>query len=205
MIKVLGRIPNRVVLACSGGPDSMAAASFILNSRRDMSILHFDHHTDHSKDARALVERFCENYKIPLRVVDIEGSPEKGESCEKWWRDKRYNVFHEYSAPVITAHNLDDVAEWWLFTSLRGNPRVMPYRNKNVFRPFLITKKLDLENWCEKNNVPFVIDPTNSGDRFARSLIRKNIIPEALRVAPGFLKTMSNKVKKDYSENQNEN
>jgi tRNA(Ile)-lysidine synthase len=204
MINILGKIPKKVVVACSGGPDSMAAASFLLNSRREISILHFDHGTDHSKDARALVEKFCVDRKVPLQIVDIKGRPPKGESCEKWWRDKRYNAFHKYHLPIITAHNLNDVAEWWMFTSLRGNPRIMPYQNKNVIRPFLLTKKIDLEKWCERNSVPFTIDPTNLGDRFSRSLIRKNIIPEALRVAPGFLTTMSNKVREIYTESQNE-
>lgn len=204
MIKILGNIPSKVILACSGGPDSMAAADFLIRGRRDISILHFDHGTHHSNHARELVEKFCKDKDIDLNVIEIKGVPEKGESCEKWWRDQRYNAFHKCNAQVITAHNLNDVAEWWIFTSLRGNSRVMPYRNKNVFRPFLITKKSELEQWCTRNNVPFVIDPTNSGDRFARSLIRKNIIPEALRVAPGLLTTMSNKVKEIYVENKNE-
>lgn len=204
MIKVLGNIPNKVILACSGGPDSMAAADFLTRGKRDVSILHFDHGTQHSHDARSLVENFCTDNSIDLTIEEIKGIPGKGESFEKWWRDRRYEVFHEYNLPVITAHNLNDVAEWWMFTSLRGNPRIMPYRNKNVFRPFLITKKSELEDWCDRNSVPFVIDPTNFGDRFSRSLIRKNIIPEALRVAPGFLTTMSNKVKEIYVENKNE-
>ena len=204
MIKVLGKIPREVVLACSGGPDSMAIASFLLKGGREVSFLHFDHGTNHSKDARSLVEKFCAEKEVSLRVVEILGSPPKGESCEKWWRDRRYEIFHEYNLPIITGHNLNDVAEWWLFTSLRGNPRVMPYQNRNVIRPFLTTKKSDLESWCNRNSVPFVIDPTNSGDRFSRSLIRKNIIPEALRVAPGFLTTMSNKVRQLHKDNTNE-
>ncbi len=202
MIKVLGKIPSEVVVACSGGPDSMAVASFLANSSRKISILHFDHGTDHSRDARSIVENFCLDRNLPLRIVEIKGIPPRRESLEKWWRDKRYSVFHEYQLPIITAHNLNDVAEWWLFTSLRGNPRVMPYQNKNVIRPFLLTKKSDLEMWCERNNIVFTIDPTNHGDRFSRSLIRKNVLPEALRVAPGFLTTMSNKVRKIYTESQ---
>ena len=200
MIKLLGKLPIDPVIARSGGPDSMAVVDFILRARRSFSILHFDHGTSHSREARKLVESFCVDNKISLEVAEIHGSPPKGESVEKWWRDQRYNVFHCKDRTVITAHNLNDVAEWWIFTSLRGNSRVMPYRNKNVVRPFLSTKKADLERWCARNSVPYVIDPTNLGDRFSRSLIRKNIMPEALNVCPGFLTTMSKKVKTSYKE-----
>ena len=200
MIKVLGKIPLKPVVACSGGPDSMAVVDFLLRARRDFSILHFDHGSDHARDARNLVESFCKSFEISLDVVEITGEPPKGESLEKWWRDRRYETFHKLDRDVITAHNLNDVAEWWIFTSLRGNPRIMPYRNKNVVRPFLTTRKSVFESWCLRNSVPHVIDPTNHGDRFSRSLIRKNIMPEALNVCPGFLTTMSRKVNSTYKE-----
>jgi len=200
MIHLTGKIPDRVIVACSGGPDSMAALDFVSRNGRNVSVVHFDHLTSHSSDARTLVTNFCNDRGIDLILFEINGSPPKGESLEKWWRDQRYNVFHTLKFPVITAHNLNDVAEWWLFTSLRGNPRIIPYRNRNVIRPFLSTKKSALESWCERKGVPFVIDPTNLGDRFSRSRIRKNIVPEALKVCPGFLTTMSKKVNNLYKE-----
>lgn len=202
MINLLGKIPREIVISCSGGPDSMAAVDFLSRSKRKISIVHFDHGTQHGKCAREFVEKFCKNRKIDLTVKEIQGYPDKGDSLEMWWRDRRYEFLHNLDSPVITAHNLNDVAEWWIFTSLRGNSKITPYRNKNVFRPFLLTPKSTLESWCERNCVPFVIDPSNSGDRFSRSLIRKNIVPEALKVHPGFLTTMSNKIKEAYAENQ---
>ena len=202
MIKLLGKLPSEITISCSGGPDSMAAVDFLMRSKRSISLIHFDHGTNHAKDALMLVRKFCKKHDLPLTVKKIEGTPPKGASLEMWWRDQRYDFLHSLDTPVITVHNLNDVAEWWIFTSLRGNPKLTPYRNKNVFRPFLLTKKSTLELWCERNCVPFVTDPSNSGDRFSRSLIRKNIVPEALRVHPGFLTTMSNKIKKTYAENQ---
>ena len=200
MIKILGNLPEKFYLACSGGPDSMALADFFLRGRRDFSIVHFDHSTEHSEKGRAIVEDFCKEREINISISEISETPTQGESLEKWWRDKRYEVFHRLDLPVITGHNLNDVAEWWVFTSLRGNPKIIPYRNKNVIRPFLITKKIDLERWCDRNSVEYAIDPTNLGDRYSRSLVRKNIIPEALKVCPGFLTTMSRKVKEDFQE-----
>ena len=90
-----------------------------------------------------------------------------------------------------------------MFTSVRGNPKVTPYRNKNVIRPFLATEKKRLENWCSRNKVPYVVDPTNSGEEHARGMIRENIIPEVLKVNPGFLKTIKKKVNIRYQEELN--
>ena len=142
MIKLLGKLPSTLAISCSGGPDSMAVVDFLIRSKRDISIIHFDHGTEHGRDASNLVESFCKKYNLPLTLKKIEGTAPKGASLEMWWRDQRYNFLHSLNIPVITAHNLNDVAEWWIFTSLRGNPKIMPYRNKNVFRPFLLTKKL---------------------------------------------------------------
>jgi tRNA(Ile)-lysidine synthase len=195
MIKLLNRVPNSVVIACSGGPDSMAALSFLNNGRRNVRVVYFDHGTEHGSEAGRLVESYCKENKIFCISHKIVGSPDKGESLEAWWRDKRYKILNSINDTVVTGHNLNDVAEWWIFTALRGNPRLMPYQTGNVIKPFLLTEKSDLEAWCARNDVPYIVDPTNSGDRFARSKIRKNIMPEALDVAPGFLSTIRKKIK----------
>ena len=173
----------------------MAALDFLIKGRRKVRVLHFDHNTGHSKKGRVLVEGYCHKYKIHVTTHEIKEEPPKGLSLEAWWREKRYKVINKLSGTVVTGHNLNDVAEWWIFTSLRGNPRLMPYRTGNVIKPFLLTKKADMEAWCKKNNVPYVVDPTNLGTRFARSRIRNNIMPEALEVCPGFLGTISKKIK----------
>jgi len=195
MLKLLEKIPKKVTVCCSGGPDSMAALHFLISGKRDVSVLHFDHNTNHSKKGRVLVEGFCLRHRIPISVHEILESPPPGESVEAWWRDKRYEIINRLDHTVVTGHNLDDAAEWWIFTALRGNPRLMPYKTENVIKPFLLTKKSDLEGWCKKNKIPYVIDPTNNGTRFARSRIRNNIMPEALNVCPGFLGTISKKIK----------
>jgi tRNA(Ile)-lysidine synthase TilS/MesJ len=77
----------------------------------------------------------------------FECPPEK--STEEHWRDERYKFFRTFNMPVITGHNLDDVIEWFLFSSLHGQGKVMPYNNKNVIRPFISTSKRSLEDWCD--------------------------------------------------------
>ncbi len=194
MIKLLGRIPDSVIVACSGGPDSMALLSFLKNSNRSVTVLHFDHRTEHSMEARTLVESYCQTNDLPVITKELPDIPDNVSSLEAWWRDRRYEVMNSFSGTVVTGHNLDDVAEWWIFTSLRGNACLMPYQTRNVIKPFLLNTKKSLEGWCDRHDVPYVVDPTNLGERFARSKIRNNIMPEALQVNPGFLTTMKKKI-----------
>ncbi len=203
MIRLLGNIPKDIVIACSGGPDSMAVLDFLKNSSRKIRIVHIDHGTKHAAYAKEFIKQYASEKCIDIDIHKIEEKIPKGVSPEAWWSKERYKVFHRYNLPIITGHNLNDVAEWWMFTSMRGNPKITPYRNRNVIRPFLTTEKGKLESWCNYNDVPYVIDPTNAGDEHARSLIRKNIIPEVLKVNPGFLKTIRKKVNINYQEELN--
>ena len=204
MIKLIGNIPRDIVIACSGGPDSMAILDFLSKSKRKIRVLHFDHGTQHSKDARNLVEKYCKDKDIFCVSHEIMGNPEKGESLEAWWRNRRYEIINSLDETIVTGHNLNDVAEWWIFTALRGNPRLMPLETRNVIKPFILTEKERLKKWCDKNYVPYVLDPSNNGGRFARSRIRKNIMPHALDVAPGFLGTIRKMIKERYEKESQE-
>jgi tRNA(Ile)-lysidine synthase len=195
MLRLFNKIPDSVSIACSGGPDSMAVVDFLSRTNRDITIAHFDHGTEHASDARKFVESFCRERDLKLSIGDIGSrTPEKGRSLEDWWREQRYSFFDKIKGPIITAHNLDDAIEWWIFTSLRGNSRVMPYRNGKIIKPFILTRKSEMMNWCKSKEVDFVIDPSNTGDRFARSYIRKNMIHHALNINPGLYKVISKKI-----------
>jgi len=200
MIKLIGKVPSDIYVACSGGADSMAALDFLSNSKRKITVIHFDHGTEYGSIARKVVRSYCESSKIDMVVHEIKGSPGKNESLEAWWRDQRYEVLNSLDKTVVTGHNLNDVAEWWIFTSLRGNPRLMPQSTLNVIKPFLLTEKKSLELWCDRNDIQYAIDPSNFGNRFSRSKIRQKIMPEALSINPGFLTVMSKKIKERFCE-----
>tara|TARA_Y100000310_G_C20462602_1_gene706083 strand:+ start:271 stop:891 length:621 start_codon:yes stop_codon:yes gene_type:complete len=199
-IKILGSIPHNVTLACSGGPDSMAALDFLKRGKKNVSVAHFDHGTDHGVSARSFLEEYCNEHGISISIGSISGTKPREKSWEEWWRDERYGFFRSISGKKITAHNLNDVAEWWIFSSLSGNPNLIPYRNRDVFRPFLTTSKIALEEWCKRKAVPYVKDPGNLDLKYARSRIRNNIFPEVLSINPGLLKVMERKVRKEFLE-----
>ena len=56
MIRILGKIPKNVTVACSGGVDSMAVVNFLLEGRRNVNLAYFNHDTQHSRKAQEFVE-----------------------------------------------------------------------------------------------------------------------------------------------------
>lgn len=200
MIRYLGKLPNEFVLAFSGGVDSVAIASFLLRGKKQFSLAYFDHETENGKKAKVFVEQFAKDHNLTLYVGNFISEKKKSESKEEYWRNQRYTFFETFNRPVITAHHLNDAAETWLFNSFHGKPRTIPYRNRNVIRPFLITPKQELISWCNANNLFWSEDASNQDCNFSRNRIRNNIMPEALKVNPGLLKT----VKKMYLNESSE-
>ena len=147
MIKLSCKVPNRIAVACSGGPDSMAALDFLRKGRRDVLVAHFDHGTDHSKNAKKFIEGYCDENSIPMILGKITREKSHLESPEEFWRNERMSFFKEVSLPIVTGHNLDDAVEWWIFSTMNGNPQVMHHKNHkmNILRPFLLTEKDKLE------------------------------------------------------------
>ena len=200
MIRLSGTLPKSVYVAVSGGPDSMAVLDFIRKGKRDVTVLYFHHGTAHGQEAYDFVDFYCRSNRIPIKVGKISRKENKSKSKEEHWRDERHAFFSSFSKPVITGHHLDDAVEWWIFSSLHGNGKLIPRTRDNVIRPFLLTPRADLLSWNKKNDLPYITDPGNKDESFMRSIIRHKIVPEALRINPGLRKVL---FKKLQSENVN--
>lgn len=197
MIKIQGKLPRQIWLACSGGVDSMAALDF-LSRNHQVNVLHFDHGTAHGEKAKAFLEQFCTERQIPLTVGEVRGTIPPGPSREEWWREQRYAFLDKFfTVPVITCHHLDDCVETWVWSSMHGTSKYIPYRRKHVIRPFRLTRKRDFELWCNLNNVPWVEDDSNENIHYTRNYIRHEMMPHVLKVNPGIHKTIAKKVKED--------
>ena len=200
MIKLTVKLPKKVAIAVSGGPDSMAALDF-LSKRHEVYALHYNHGTDHSDEAQQTVEDFCKEKNINLLVSKINTQMPPNVSREDFWRRCRYDFFDKVSLtplykdmPVVTCHHLDDLIETWLFTSLHGNPMLIPTKRGKFVRPFLSTRKAVFEDWCDRKKVPYVIDPSNTDISFMRNYIRHELLPKAMLVNPGLAKVLRKKV-----------
>jgi tRNA(Ile)-lysidine synthase TilS/MesJ len=120
MIKLLGKLPRKITVACSGGVDSMVALDF-LRRNHTVEVLHFNHGTAHGEQAEEFVLRYCRKNSIPFLVDRVRSTIPPGRSREDWWRNQRYEFFDKYTdRPVVTCHHLDDCVETWIFSSLNG-------------------------------------------------------------------------------------
>ena len=200
MIQIQGKLDREVYVACSGGVDSMAVVDFLMKNHT-VNLMFFNHGTEDSKEALDfLTNRYypsIQNAGMKLFVGNVNRQKDKSESWEEYWRIQRYDWFHSYEHKIITCHHLDDCVETWIFTSLNGEGRIIPYSNWNVIRPFRLNRKSEFTNWCRNKNVPWVEDSSNDDVSYMRNFIRHEIVPKALVVNPGLHKVVRKKVAED--------
>lgn len=172
----------------------MAALNF-LNNNHDVRPLFVHHGTETSHEAEEFLTKVFGKELIKTHIGKTEIP--KNTSCEEHWRNERYQIFHSFDVPVVTCHHLDDCVETWLWSSLNGNPGIIPYRNRNVIRPFRLNRKEEFVRWCKAKKVEWVEDKTNVDTRYVRNYIRHELMPKALTVNPGLHKVIMKKVKED--------
>ena len=200
MIKLQGKVPRKVYVACSGGVDSMAALDF-LKRKHDVFVLHFNHGTDYGFKALEFVSNYCADNDIGFltNVTGQEREKQARESQEEYWRSIRYDWLERCTErQIVTGHHLDDCVETWVMSSMHGTGKIIPYsRNERVLRPFRLTRKRDLELWASLNNVPYIEDDSNQDTCYTRNYIRHEMMPNVLQVNPGIHKTIAKKVRED--------
>jgi len=198
MIKLQGKLPRKIMIAVSGGVDSMAALDF-LRRNHEVEVFHFNHSTEHSKAAEDCVRRYVQKYDLPFQIRGISKQHKpKGMSQEDYWRQERYawiDMFADSHLPVITCHHLDDCVETWVWSSMHGTGKIVPRTRGNVVRPFRQTRKRDFQLWADLNNIEYVEDSSNTDTSYIRNYVRHEMMPYVLRVNPGIYKTISKKVK----------
>jgi tRNA(Ile)-lysidine synthase/bifunctional protein TilS/HprT len=197
MLKLQGNLPREVTLACSGGLDSVAILHFLSNNHK-VNLVFVDHQNDISEQEEDVVTKLSSLYNCNLTRYNIDNSPIPETSKEEYWRLRRYEIFHSLNTEVIICHHLNDCVETWIWSSLHGEGKVIPYRNKNVIRPFRLNNKAEFLRIVNKNKLEYYDDLTNKDPNFCiRNYIRYNLMPSCLKVNPGLFTTIRNKILKE--------
>ena len=201
-MQMLGQFPEDVGIALSGGVDSMVLLDFLMRGKRNVTIYHFHHGTDHADDAFDFVHNVSEALNVPLVLGKLQQEVPDGRSKEDFWREQRYNFLDEHSTecPILLAHHLDDVLETWLFSAFHGVPKVVPYARNRCYRPMLQVKKEQILEWAEQKGVAFIQDPSNENTGYMRNKIRHEVVPKVLEVNPGIYKVLAKKVRAYYND-----
>ena len=199
MIRIIGKIPSTITVACSGGIDSMVFVNFLLQGRRKINLCYFNHDTQHSHRAQNFVEKFAHDNNLNLFIGRVQGMKGK-RSLEEFWRDERYDFLQRTGSNyTITCHHLDDCVETWLMSSFHGQSKLIPFqRNSNIFRPFLMTSKKTIKEYAERKGISWIEDPSNQKTNFMRNHVRHKVIPQILVVNPGIRSTIRKKLIETY-------
>lgn len=198
---ILGNIPKKTYLAYSGGSDSASALAFLLQGRREVSLCYFHHGTEHGEEAFYFTASLAAKLGLEFVFSTIykEGCALKeGLSKEAQWRDARYSFFSKLDGPICMAHHLDDQVENWIFTSAHGQPRLIPYQNKSVYRPFLCMRKESFLRFAKNQKIEWIEDPSNTDLSYKRNYIRHVVKPAYMGINPGIYKTLIKKIRAEH-------
>lgn len=206
---------RKLLLAVSGGVDSMVMASLFLNSSSKVGfeVAHCNFHLRgaESDSDEALVDGWCREHGIVLHRKDFrtcEYSDAKGVSIEMAARELRYAWFDEICRErglggVVVAHNANDDAETLVLNLLRGTGlkgitgmgkvSVIPVPGSSVplFRPLLGFSREEIMEYAVSHGIVWHEDSTNADSSFKRNCVRNEIFPLFARINPSFVDSLS--------------
>ena len=185
---------DRVVVAVSGGADSVALLSLLLEVRTlfelDLIVAHLNHNlrgsaSDEDEEfVRDLAHRFgtrfiCE--RIPAEDVKTGGS-----GLENWARERRYaflsrTAFSVHSQKVALGHTVNDQAETFLMRLFRGSGSVglsaMSYKRDVFIRPLLAIQRPEILEYLRTRGISWREDTSNQDTQYLRNRLRLELIP----------------------------
>lgn len=191
-----------VVLAVSGGPDSMVMLDIVrrLLFSTNITVVHVNHGLrKNAKRDQRLVEEYCKKHKLYciVREADVKGKRSRTRgSVEEVARDLRYGILREEARKVgatyiLVAHNANDQAETMVFNLARGaglrGIGGMKEWSEDVLRPLLSVEKRDILSYAQKHKLVFVQDESNNSTEYTRNFIRKKVLPELGKINPNLI------------------
>ena len=173
----------KILVACSGGPDSMALLDMERKQNHEIVVCHVNYKKRKSADRdERYVKEYCNKYDIPVYTLYPEFP--HNTNFQAWARDVRYDFFEktaqkENITHIYIAHQKDDVIETYFFQKNRNMLcdvyGLMPTSKRKQFilvRPLLQWEKRELEEYCQENGILYGIDESNLQDDYTRNQIR---------------------------------
>ncbi len=192
-----------VVVAVSGGPDSMALLHVLAKLGPGLGVSVEAHGIDHglraaAADELAQAHAFATELGVPLRTTRVEVRP--GANLMARAREARYLALRAALARasqrgpaganwvIATGHHADDRAETVLLRLLRGagpdGLAVLPPRAADLIRPLIRARRTDVVAHVARQHIASSDDPSNRDPRFFRTRVRNEIIPLLAALSP---------------------
>ncbi len=196
---------TKVIVACSGGMDSVVLAHLAKESGWEMALAHcnFNLRAKESNNDARFVENLSNVWSVPFFLKSFETEKEaknyKG-SIQMLARKLRYSWFNELLTQtsytvVLTAHHLDDSLETFLMnlsrgTGLEGLTGIPAVRN-NFLRPLLPFSKEEINTYAKNHHLEWREDSSNASTKYTRNSVRHSIVPKLKALHPQFLDSFS--------------
>jgi tRNA(Ile)-lysidine synthase len=201
---------EKLLLAVSGGIDSMVMAHLIKAAGYAFGLAHVNHQLrgeDSDADER-LVEELAEQWEVPCHVtrVTIDRSQE---NIQERARELRYAFLHECCAAhgydrILTAHHLNDRIETTLMNLMRGTGiygmKGIPTQRDNIVRPLLWATKAEIEEYATVHQIDYRKDASNASDDYLRNRVRHTVVPAMMDLDSSVLQRLQsslNRLEKD--------
>ena len=182
-------IDGKVIVACSGGPDSMFLLHVLKEYGLDVVCAHVNHNLrDESKEEYEYVEKYCKDNNIIFEGTELHDLPSV--NTELVAREKRYEFFKtlidKYNAKYLfTAHHGDDLIETVLLRIVRGSTLngyagfniITEKKGYKIVRPLVYMTKAEIMRELDVLGIKYYMDATNLDDIHLRNRYRKYVLP----------------------------
>jgi len=189
LLSPLERYPiTPVLLALSGGGDSVGLLRALLETGVKVVAAHFDHslRDESARDAQ-FVRDLCRglNVSLELERTDVARiAQSKGWGLEEAARKLRYGFLARAAKKhgihtILTAHTLEDQAETVLLQLLRGTSKAtgIAFKRGSLERPWLKVTRAEIRTYLNSLNQNWLEDASNADPRFTRNWLRLEVLP----------------------------
>jgi tRNA(Ile)-lysidine synthase len=186
----------RVLVAVSGGPDSMALLHVLGLLRSSLGFGLFAHGVDHGLRPAAageldLAEDFAHRLAVPFArssVLVAPGGNLQARARALRWEALRGAASRVGADRIATGHHADDRAETVLMRMLRGTGpaglAALPPLDGDRIRPLYRARRADIDAHVARHSLPHALDPSNRDPRFLRTRVRAEVLPVLQRLSP---------------------
>ncbi|TFH27109.1 MAG: tRNA lysidine(34) synthetase TilS [Bacteroidia bacterium] len=196
---------DRILLAVSGGIDSVVMAHLFHSAGYDCAVAHcnFQLRGEDSEGDEAFVRELAGYLEMPVFVkrFDVDRVIQnKGISVQMAARELRYEWFSELLSEeamdlVATAHNKNDSVETFFLNLSRGSGirglKGIASRREKIIRPMLFVTRQEIETYRQEQGIQYREDASNFETKYLRNKIRHDVIPVMEQINPGFIESMS--------------
>ncbi len=201
--KKLWQPQDKILVAVSGGIDSVVMADLFASAKYDFGIVHCNFQLrgkDSVEDAK-FVEAIATKYNVPFFIKEFSTSAvAKTEkiSIQMAARHLRYDWFdhllkEEGYRYLTTGHHLNDEIETVLFNLVKGTGIAglhgIPLKANNVVRPMLFAGRQMIETYALEHQLIWREDSSNSSVKYHRNLIRHQVMPLLEKINPNLSQT----------------